>query len=215
MGETVEVSRRVSKLFADSVAASQGTELMKLWRDNYRATADLTGKTLQRFLLLALLFTLLATARLTEVSVFGLKFKELDVPLGLAYVACGFLFYRVLSLFSFSQLLETALDYSYQRVFSPWHAAGLTRLTQHPGVTNLESSLGGLETHPTWFLRFSTWWAAAVAICVLVVCLAWFAWAGTVIVREVPIGFALIVLTFSALCVTRGVLFGLHVLYRT
>ena len=198
----------------DATAASQGAELIKLWRENYRFTAEQLSKALQRFLLLALGFTLLSTARLSEVSVFGLKFQGLDAPLALSYLVSGFLFYRVLSLFSLSQLLESVLSYSYERTHPAWHAEGLTALTQYPGVSNLESTLSSLEKGPTWFLRISDLWGYGAPISVVMVSLGWFIWAGTVVVRELPIGWAAIILALAGLCVVRGILIVIHVLYR-
>jgi hypothetical protein len=214
MKKTPDVTFRVSGLLRDPTNSEQAIELAKLWRENYRFTAELSSKALQRLLFLALLFTLLSTASLAESTVFGLKFQRVDAPLALCYLASGFLFYRVLSLFSFSQLLESVLRYYYERAYPAWHRESLTVLTHYPGISNLEFSLGSLENSGSWFSHISDWWGFGTPILLILTLLVWFIWAGTIVGRELPALLAVAVLMLTALFILRGVLVVLHTLYR-
>jgi hypothetical protein len=102
-----DIPTRVREIFTEQKGDHrQGEELLKLWRENSRETYKEAQKSGSSFLLLALTFSLLATTSLDESTVFGLKFRSVQVPLTLLYIAAGYLFYRAISLYSFAQLIE-------------------------------------------------------------------------------------------------------------
>jgi hypothetical protein len=91
--KTIELRVR-ALLTGDGIDKKQAEELLKLWRDNYKLCYGLAAKNCAGLVFLMLVFSLLATASLDELTVFGLKFKNLDTPLLIVYASCGYRRYR-------------------------------------------------------------------------------------------------------------------------
>lgn len=118
--EQEAIDEKVHALLLKEETHPTAEKLLVLWTTNYRFTSDQLSASLRSLLLVALVFTLLATANVSEPSLFGLKFGRPDPPLLLSYLVAGFLFYRVITLFTFSQVIESAIRAVYYRLYENW-----------------------------------------------------------------------------------------------
>jgi hypothetical protein len=130
-------------------------------------------------------------------------------------VACGFLFYRLLSLFAIAQTIEAVLREYYGKQFPEWSTSGISHLIIYPSINGIETVLTKIERSQTWLSHISDWWAIGAPMVLALVSLGWFGWSMFVVVERLPITLAVIAVALTAIFVARGVLVVFHFIGST
>lgn len=202
------IEKTVRELVLEDGNRAVAEKLLAAWIDNYRFTSEALGRSTRNLLLLILLFTMLATASLSDTTIFGMEFDHPGVPMVLSYLVAGFMLYRVVGLFVFSQMVEEAIRECYYQFYTSWQTTGLTDLADYPSFTQIESALENIEDSQTVFKIATQSFLYPLLFLLVFACLGWFIWAGRALVShdEVSRTASIGTVVFVAVLVLRAII---------
>jgi len=217
MNDKSTIELKVREVLTDAnLDRRQAEDILKLWRENCRSSYDAVSKTSTAVIFLALVFTLLSTASLSEVSVFGLKFKQVDVPLLILHVSCSFLFYRAVTTYAFAQLVGEAIREADYQLYKSWQTKGLLDLVMPPAPIEIEQALANIEDTGSFFERVANAWGVLL---VFLSCLGvggWFYWSCKVLYSSasIPAPLSIAAIVVCGLFLLRAIFAFAHFLHR-
>lgn len=170
------IESKVQSLFEAGDQRPIAEKLLGIWIESHRLASSLVASNMRAMLLLILVFTMLASATASELTVFGLTFKSVSAPLALSYSVAAFLFYRVASLFAFSQMTESAMRAAYFHLYADWQTAGLTDLGSYPLPPQIETALANVEDRTSIFAKTADITSATMLLVSLFGFVGWFTW---------------------------------------
>ena len=160
-------------------------DMLPLWQESYKASSEETEKNLLRFLFFFFLFAMIDSAQLSKISVFGVDFQTAGIPMLVTYVTCVLLYYRCMSLFFFSQIVEEAIREANYQFFKAFQLAGLCDLSVYPSVPQIENTLANLEEDKNSFpARLASAWTMGETIVIVFAPLLAMIWASYALVRS-------------------------------
>lgn len=162
---------------SNNSVSEEARELLPLWRDNYRYTADLAEKSFLRLIFFGFLFYIVITAQVSEVSALGVKFENFAVPMLVSLLLCAYYFYRFIGLFCFAQNIEQVIREIYFQYFKSWQTVGLIDLTDHPSISQIENTYNALSDSSKLFGFVSRAGMLFVTLAFFVAPIMFFGWA--------------------------------------
>jgi hypothetical protein len=150
---------------------------------------------------------------LSSVSIFDIDLNASGIALLSLFIACNILYYRLMSMLVFSQMVEEAIRHAQYRLYQDYQVAGLTDLAVYPSLPQAENTFANLEDDSSSFAsRLASSFAISEALILILVPLIAMIWAAYVIVSSPLIGGAVSVfaVVVSIVIMLRGFSLMLH-----
>ena len=134
------VRTAVEDLFGhDPLPRDLALHLLTAWSSSLEVTERRIDRNLLLMAGLFVGFLLLDTGILAKVTFQGAELQRTGLVLSMVPAAMAFLYYRCVTLITFSHDLKTAIAVLYKKIHEPVYLGGLDLLTHTPSVRNLES----------------------------------------------------------------------------
>jgi cytochrome bd-type quinol oxidase subunit 2 len=209
------IGHRIRGILSEGHDMEKLAEMLPIWRESYKLTMELAGKSFLQLVFFFLLFALIDRAEVTKASLFGIEFNNLSAPYAILFSLSVIIFYRLVSLVCFAQLTEDAIREAYYQCYKKFQINGLTELTIYPSLPQIESTFENLEHNKrSLFAKTAFVFMLFESSALVIIPLLGFLWASYALIRSSLIDnvLSISVVSVAWLVILRALVLSAHVL---